>query len=111
MGTDQATLVLASLLRAPRRFQSYDLTGQAKKQIIALEKALEEFDEAIQAANPPQALVKLTEAFGLLGATPASGVAEDLTSRKHPVIMAVDREDRPAEVAAWHAFLADAQER
>ncbi len=111
MGTDQATLVLASLLRSPRRFQSFDLSGTAKQLVFALEKALEDYEHRNRAPDPPLALAALNGAYALLSASPPPAKAEALTSRKHPVLVAVDREDRSAEVAAWHGLLAEAAER
>src|SRR5438046_2188229 len=62
MRTDQATLILSSLLRSPRRFQSYDLPRLTKELVLALDKLLEEFQDMTELPDCPQALAKLEAA-------------------------------------------------
>jgi hypothetical protein len=108
--TDQATLVLGSLLRGPRRFQSHDLAAGARKRLFALESVVEAFAAFAQAPDPGQALTKLEEAYRMLGAVPPNAGADDVVARRHPALVAADQPDRDAETAAWHALLAEAPE-
>jgi hypothetical protein len=105
MRIDQATLILSSLLRSPRRFQSYDLPRLAKERVLALDKLLDEFQEMTGLQDCPQALAKLDAAYLLLGTTPPAAEPDDLPSRSHPVLIAVDQQDQAAELAAWQELL------
>lgn len=105
MRAAQATLVLASLLRSHRRFQSFDLGKIARERVFALQKLLEDFEEIATLADCPQALAKLDAAYHLLSAEPPLASPEDIPNRVHPVLAAVDRADMAAELAAWQALL------
>jgi len=105
MRTDQANLILSSLLRSPRRFQSYDLPRLTKEKILALDKLLDEFQDMTGLPDCPQALAKLEAAYLLLGAEPPAAEPDDLPDRSHPVLVAVDQQDQAAELAAWQALL------
>jgi hypothetical protein len=105
MRTDQATLILSSLLRSPRRFQSYDLPRLTKERVLALDKLLDEFQDMTVLPDCPQALAKLDAAYLLLGAEPPTAEPDDLPRRLHPVLMAVDQAEQAAELAAWQALL------
>jgi hypothetical protein len=107
MQTDQATLVLSSLLRPSRRFQSYDLGKAAKQRIFAVEGLLEAFEEAAKRADSTDALAMIEAAYRSLGAEPPAAGAKDILSRQHPVLVAADSADASGEARAWHTFLAE----
>jgi hypothetical protein len=109
MRTEQATLILASLLRSPRRFQSHDLPRLTKERVLALDKLLDEFLEMTSLPDCPQALAKLEAAYRLLEAEPPTADERDLPGRSHPVLIAVDRPDQAAELTAWHTLLREAR--
>jgi hypothetical protein len=104
MQTDQATLVLASLLRSPRRFQSYDLSRAAREHISDVQQLVEEYEEKQSAADYAGALAALEKAYGMLQAEPPTETA-DLANWKHPVLAAADKADLAAEMDAWRALL------
>jgi hypothetical protein len=105
MQTDQATLVLASLLRSPRRFKSYDLSRAAREHIGVIQQLVEEYEAKQSAADYAGALAALDKAYGLLQATPVEGTSVDLANWKHPVLAAADKADLAAEMDAWRALL------
>jgi hypothetical protein len=105
MQTDQATLVLASLLRSPRRFQSYDLSKAAREHIGAIQQLVEEYEEKQSAADYAGALAALHKAYGMLQAEPPDAATADLANWKHSVLAAADKADLAAEMDAWRALL------
>jgi len=107
MKTDRATLILASLLSSPRRFRSYELSKAAKQRLATVQHLLEGFDKLTFASNYAEALSQLNQAYRELEAEPPPGTADDLTSRKHPVLFAFDNPNPGAETDAWRAFVSE----
>lgn len=105
MKTDRATLLLASLLNSPRRFRSYELSKSAKQRLASVQHLLEAYDKMTFASNYGEALSQLDQAYRLLQAEPPPSTSDDLTSRKHPVLMAFDNPNPGAESDAWRAFV------
>jgi hypothetical protein len=104
MNTDQATLVLASLRRAPRGFRSFDISNAARQRLDSVQHLLETYGKKTKASAHDEALAKLNEAYRLLGAEPPSGDAASLPSRKHPFLVAFDNPNPGAETDAWKAL-------
>lgn len=100
MKTDQATLVLASLLRSGRRFQSHDLGQTTRQRIATIQQLLEEYEEKLSSPDATEAPAKLAEAYRLLKAEPPSGAEQT-------VLAAVNQAEPTAETNAWQAFLAE----
>lgn len=112
MRTEQATLVLASLMRPRRMFQSYDLGAAAKKLVIEVQKALETFEAEANAGRHAAALEKVNESYRLLGATPPAADADSLAARRHPLLESADRPAGGGEEAeAWRALLSQVEDR
>ena len=106
MDTEQGTLVLASLLRVPRRFQSRILGPMAKQRLVAVQKVLDEFDTSLWRADYPRALEKLNAAYGLLEVQPPPATSDDILDQRHPVQVALEHMDQEREMRAWHVWLA-----
>ena len=105
MKTERVTLILASLINAPRRFRSYELSKAAIQRLASVQQLLETYDKMTFASNYAEALSQLNHAYHLLGAEPPASTADDLTSRKHPVLVALDNPNPGAETDAWRAFV------
>jgi hypothetical protein len=105
MNTDHATLVLASSLRSPRRFRSFDLTKSAQQRLAAIQQLLESFDKLTFASDFDQALARLNEAYRLLDVEPPPADSASLTGRKHPMLFAFDNPHPGAETDAWRVLL------
>ena len=105
MNTDRATLILATLLRSPRRFRSFELSKSAKQRLAAIQQLLETFDKLTFASDFEQALAQLNEAYRLLDVEPPTADSTSLTSRQHPMLVAFDNPHPGAETDAWKAFL------
>jgi hypothetical protein len=105
MTTDQATLVLASLLRAPRGFKSTDLSRTASQKLAAIQQLLETYRKETKSSQHADALAQLDQAYRLLEVEPPSGDTSALASRKHPFLVAFDKPNPAAETDAWRALL------
>jgi hypothetical protein len=105
MTTDQATLILASLLRTPRSFRSFDISDAARKRLDNVQQLLETVGKKTKASAYDDALVHLNAAYRLLGAEPPRGYSGALTSRKHPFLVAFDKPNPGAETDAWKSLL------
>jgi hypothetical protein len=105
MIADQATLILASMVGAPRRFRSFDLGAAARRRLMVIEKLVEEFDRALWLADYRLALAKMNEAYRVLDAKAPEATTDDVMERRHPLWVAIARKDQAAETAAWQAFM------
>src|SRR5262245_30347962 len=101
MQTDQATLVLASLLRSGRRFQSQDLSKAVRQRIALLQELLEEYEAKL---SQPEVGDALGQAYLLMNTEPPPGAAADWESA---VLSATNKADLIAEAEAWRSFLAE----
>src|SRR5262249_11232190 len=107
MKTEQATLILASLLRAPRRFRSYELSKAAKVQLTNIQQLLESYDHLAGSSDYGGALIKLNEAYQSLEAVPPASSSDDLPQRKHPFLLAFDNPKPGPETDAWKMYVND----
>ena len=105
MNTDRASLILASFLRSPRRFRSFELSLAAKQRLVSIQHILETFDKLTFASDIEQALAQLNEAYRLVGAQAPAADSNSLTSRTHPMLEAFDNPQPGAETDAWKLFL------
>jgi len=106
MDTNQATYVLAFLLRAPKRAQSWELPKAAKHRIASIQHALEAFSK-LTFSSDQEALAELNHAYVLLDATPPPASHQELGARKHPIQKVMDTPNPGAETEAWKSFLAE----
>jgi hypothetical protein len=104
MQTEQATHVLAFLLGAPRRANSWQLKSAAKQRLAAIQHALETY-ERLTFTSDAEALAQLNQAYRLLNAGPPAAKPDDLATRKHPLLMELDRPHPGPEMDAWKMFL------
>lgn len=106
MNTDQATYLMAFLLRAPRRGSSWELKKAAKQRLATIQHALEAY-EKLTFSSDEQALAQLNHIYTLLNAKPPSATDKDLATRKHPLLKALDSPSPGAETDAWKTFLTE----
>jgi hypothetical protein len=106
MNTEQATLLLASLVRTQRRFQSYDVNNPSRERIDAVQELLQEFKKQLA-----DALTTLEKAYRLVGAEPPPATPADLENGRHPVMLAIAKVDPLAEMTAWRMFLSEMFEK
>jgi len=107
MHTDQATLILASLLRTSRGFKSHNLERGVRLQILDADRLLDTYRWACNNYDYTLALAKLNAAYRALDAEPPSAAVESIAERRHPALIATDQIDRAAEMRAWQALLAE----
>jgi hypothetical protein len=105
MLTKYATLVLASLQRSPRMFQSFDLSKVARQRIDAVQLLLTEYRHRLADFDPAGALVRIERAYAELGAAPPPATPADVDGSAHPMMVAVATDDHAAETEAWRVFL------
>ena len=87
--TNHATLILASLQRAPRTFQSYDLSKTARQRVDAVQQLLGEYQHRLAEFDHAGALARIDRAYGVLGADPPRATPADMDRSAHPMMMAV----------------------
>jgi len=104
MNTEQATVLVASLLRSQRVFQTFDLSKEAKKRVVAIQRLVEEYEASISSPDASQARDKLVAAYPLLGAKPPSDAPAQV---EQAILQAVNKADHAAEAVAWRSFLAE----
>src|SRR5262245_23601803 len=102
MNTGQATLVLASLLRSGRRFQSHNLSKTVMARIAVVQEVLEEYGNKLSAADTNAAQLSLEQAYFLMNVKPPVGGTAGLEA---DMLAAVKKSDLLAEAEAWHTFL------
>jgi hypothetical protein len=107
MQTAHATLILASLQRTPRAFQSYDLNKPARQRVDAVQQLLGEYRHRLAEFDYAGALSRLARAYEALGAPKPAAEADDMDAGTHPMMLAVAHEDHAAETEAWRVFLSE----
>jgi hypothetical protein len=107
MQTHQATLILASLQRSPRGFQSYDLSKPARQCVDEAQRLLGEYQHRLSHFDHVGALAKVEQAYHLLRAVPPPATPEDMDEGTHPMMLAVGQADQAAETEAWRVFLSE----
>src|SRR5215831_19347231 len=105
MQTAHATLILASLQRTPRAFQSYDLNKPARQRVDAVQQLLGEYRHRLAEFDYGGALSRLAMAYEALGAPAPLAAAADMDDATHPMMRAVAQPDHAAETEAWRVFL------
>jgi hypothetical protein len=111
MNTDQATVILASLLRSPRRFRSYELSQAARQRLVSIQHLLETYDNKTLSSDYEEALARLNQAYRMLDAVPPAASSDDLSSRMHPMLLAFDNPNLGAEGDAWRMLLAELRKK
>jgi hypothetical protein len=104
MNTHEATQILAFLLGSHRRYQSWQLSWAAKQRLASIQHALEAY-EKLTFTSDQEALAQLNQIYQMLNAEPPPADSNDLSTRKHPLMLALDRPDPGAEMDSWKVFL------
>lgn len=107
MQTAYATLILASLQRSPRVFQSFDLSKLARQRVDEVEQLLGEYRHRLTEFDHAGALARLERAYQALGAVPPPAGPNDMDAGTHPMMRAVAQDNHAAETEAWRVFLSE----